>query len=58
MVAGEDQIDTLADIDDHEVEGYLLSADERKLKTLIWDSLNKDWLEEQETKKKIEKKPV
>ncbi|GJP74751.1 hypothetical protein CLOP_g5291 [Closterium sp. NIES-67] len=47
----EEEEDTLSDIEDHEVDGYLLGEEEVKLKTLIWTEMNKDYLEEQEQKR-------
>lgn len=36
--------ETLSDIDDEEVEPYLLSEKEVTLKTAIWESMNTEWL--------------
>ena len=45
--------ETLSDIDDAEVEPYLLTDKEVELKTVIWKSLNKEWIDKQ-----LEKKPA
>jgi transcription factor IIIB subunit 2 len=41
---------SLSDIDDCEVEQYLLTDKEVKLKTAIWESMNQEWLAEQAKK--------
>ncbi|KAH7282832.1 hypothetical protein KP509_35G049400 [Ceratopteris richardii] len=35
--------DTLSDIDDDEVDGYLHNQEEIRLKTIIWTEMNKEW---------------
>ncbi len=42
----DDKSDHLSDIDDQEMEPLLLNADERRLKSIIWNNLNKEWLDE------------
>ncbi|MCO5607098.1 hypothetical protein L7F22_061290 [Adiantum nelumboides] len=42
--------DTLSDIDDNEVDGYLHNQEEIRLKTIIWTEMNKEYLEEQQAK--------
>ncbi|BBM98857.1 transcription factor IIIB 90 kDa subunit [Marchantia polymorpha subsp. ruderalis] len=42
--------ETLSDIDDDELVGYLHNDEEVRLKTIIWTELNKDYLQEQEIK--------
>eukprot|EP00250_Pteridium_aquilinum_P019302 c24385_g2_i1 orf=141-2372(+) len=42
--------DTLSDIDDDEVDGYLHNQEEIRLKTIIWTEMNKEYLEEQQAK--------
>ena len=42
--------ETLSDIDDEEVNGYLFTAEERNLKTMLWEEMYKDWEEEQKKK--------
>jgi transcription factor IIIB subunit 2 len=50
-----DGIETLSDVDDAEIDQLILTEEERKLKTLLWNNLNKEWIQEQQ-KKKREKK--
>ncbi|MCO5570008.1 hypothetical protein L7F22_023723 [Adiantum nelumboides] len=45
-----DKEDTLSDIDDNEVDGYLHNQEEIRLKTIIWTEMNKEYLEEQQAK--------
>ncbi|KAI5073301.1 hypothetical protein GOP47_0011314 [Adiantum capillus-veneris] len=45
-----DNEDTLSDIDDDEVDGYLHNQEEIRLKTIIWTEMNKEYLEEQQAK--------
>jgi len=44
--------ETLSDIDDEEVEPYLLSEKEVALKTAIWQSMNNEWLSKNTQNKK------
>jgi len=44
-VAGQ-QEETLSDVDDEELEAYLLDVDEQEHKSDIWHEVNKDYLEE------------
>ncbi|KAK4787223.1 hypothetical protein SAY86_011056 [Trapa natans] len=39
--------DTLSDIDDNEVDRYLLNEDEKCFKKKIWENINREYLEEQ-----------
>ncbi|ODV97584.1 hypothetical protein PACTADRAFT_47475, partial [Pachysolen tannophilus NRRL Y-2460] len=41
----------LEDVDDNEIDGFLLTAEESDLKTRIWHGLNHDFLKEQQRKK-------
>lgn len=50
-VEEEEDNETLSDIDDDEVKGYLHNDEEVRLKTIIWTEMNKEYLEEQEAKK-------
>ena len=43
-------------MDEDEVNKYILSSEETRIKQLIWNNLNKEWIEEQELKGP--KKPV
>lgn len=50
--------DTLSDIDDKEVEMYLNTEEEVKVKTQLWTDLHKDYLEMMEAKQKeLAKRP-
>ncbi|CAA6668715.1 unnamed protein product [Spirodela intermedia] len=42
--------ESLSDIDDIEVSGYLHSEEEKQLKKIIWEKMNKEYLEEQAAK--------
>jgi len=46
----EDQEETFSDIDDGEVDIFMHSAEESKIKSQIWLELNKDYLEDQSQK--------
>lgn len=46
----DEELETLSDIDDDEVERYLHNEEEVRLKTLIWTEMNKEYLEEQAAK--------
>lgn len=48
----------LSEMEDNEISKYIVSHDEYKLKKLLWEILFKDWIEQQNEKKKIEKKNV
>ena len=39
-----DGIETLSDVDDAEIDQLILTEEERKLKTILWNNLNKDWI--------------
>ena len=41
-----DGIETLSDVDDAEIDQLILTEEERKLKTILWNNLNKDWIQE------------
>ncbi|XP_050285670.1 uncharacterized protein LOC126725175 isoform X2 [Quercus robur] len=43
----DDESDGLSDIDDVEVDGYLNNDEETRYKTIIWEEMNKEYLEEQ-----------
>lgn len=40
--------ETLSDISDGEVERFLLSEDEQRMKKKMWQQLNKKWIEKQD----------
>lgn len=44
------------DIDDEEINSYLLSKEESIMKSLVWHNMHKDWLEEQAIKEKKKNK--
>lgn len=41
-----DGIETLSDVDDAEIDQLILTEEERKLKTILWNNLNKEWIQE------------
>lgn len=53
-VAG-DEAESLSDIDDAEVSGYLHDEEEKRLKTIIWETLNREYLEEEAAKERAAK---
>ena len=44
--------DNLSDVDDAEIDQLILTEEERKLKTILWNNLNKEWILEQQEKKR------
>ncbi|KAK7300535.1 hypothetical protein RJT34_11381 [Clitoria ternatea] len=46
----EDEPESLSDIDDQEVDGYLNNEEETNCKKIIWENLNREYLEEQAAK--------
>ena len=53
--------ESLSDIDDEEIDQYILTDEESTIKCLIWHSMHKDWLNEQfvkEQKKKSRKNSI
>ncbi|CDW72004.1 transcription factor iiib 90 kda subunit [Stylonychia lemnae] len=50
-----DGVETLSDVDDAEIDQLILTEEERKLKTILWNNLNKDWIQEQYEKKRLKK---
>ena len=50
-----DGVISLSDVDDEEIDKMILTDEERRLKKIIWDNLNKDWLKEQKKKKRERK---
>uniref|UniRef100_A0A1J3G5S2 Transcription factor IIIB 90 kDa subunit n=1 Tax=Noccaea caerulescens TaxID=107243 RepID=A0A1J3G5S2_NOCCA len=48
--ASSDESDNFSDISDDEVDGYINNEDEKRYKTIIWEELNREYLEEQATK--------
>lgn len=47
--------DNLSDVDDAEIDQLILTEEERKLKTILWNNLNKEWILEQQEKKRQKK---
>lgn len=45
-----DESESLSDIDDVEVDGYLHNEKEKQFKKIIWEAMNKEYLEEQAAK--------
>ncbi|KAK4372342.1 hypothetical protein RND71_007726 [Anisodus tanguticus] len=45
-----DESDNFSDIDDVEVDGYLLNEQEKRYKKIIWETMNREYLEEQAAK--------
>ena len=48
-----DQSEDQADVDDEEIDEFLLTDEESMLKSIIWHNINKEWIDEQENKEKI-----
>lgn len=51
----EEQEGKLPEIDDDEIDQYILTKEERAIKSIIWHEMHKDWLEEQALKEKKKK---
>lgn len=47
---------TSDEIDEEEIEHYILSKEESQIKSIMWHRMHKDWLEEQEIKEKKKNK--
>jgi len=50
-----DGIISLSDVDDEEIDSMILNEDERRLKKVIWNNLNREWVKEQK-QKRLQKK--
>ncbi len=50
-----DGVISLSDVDDDEIDAMILTEEESRLKKIIWDNLNKDWIKEQRKKKRERK---
>ncbi|GMI85458.1 hypothetical protein like AT3G09360 [Hibiscus trionum] len=48
--ASDDESDNFSDIDDSEVDGYLHNEEETHFKKIIWEEMNREYLEEQAAK--------
>ncbi|CAL5193175.1 unnamed protein product [Lathyrus oleraceus] len=46
----QDESGNFSDIDDHEVDGYIFNEEEKYYKKIIWESANREYLEEQAAK--------
>ena len=46
---------SLSDIEDDEIDKMILTDEESRLKKVIWDSLNKDWIKDQKRKRRDRK---
>ncbi|MBA0632863.1 hypothetical protein Godav_001531 [Gossypium davidsonii] len=46
----DDESDNFSDIDDFEVDGYLHNEEEKLFKKIIWEEINREYLEEQAAK--------
>ncbi|XP_065852522.1 transcription factor IIIB 60 kDa subunit-like isoform X2 [Euphorbia lathyris] len=49
-----DESDNFSDIDDAEVDGYLHNEEEAQYKKIIWEEMNREYLEEQAAKEAFE----
>jgi transcription factor IIIB 90 kDa subunit len=47
QISDNDGIESLSDVDDEEINSLILTEEERKLKTILWNNLNKEWIQEQ-----------
>ncbi|KAF4045984.1 Brf1-like TBP-binding domain [Phytophthora infestans] len=50
-VAKEEAVDTFSDLDDDEINSLLLTREEAEKKKLLWEKMNKDYIQEQEQKR-------
>ncbi|XP_048225660.1 transcription factor IIIB 60 kDa subunit isoform X3 [Ricinus communis] len=48
-----DESDNFSDIDDAEVDGYLHNEEEAQFKKIIWEEMNREYLEEQAAKEAV-----
>ncbi|KAG7379188.1 transcription factor TFIIIB subunit brf1 [Phytophthora pseudosyringae] len=49
--AQEEAVDTFSDLDDDEINSLLLTREEAEKKKLLWEKMNKDFIQEQEQKR-------
>ncbi|KAM7500042.1 hypothetical protein LguiA_024456 [Lonicera macranthoides] len=47
---GDDESDNFSDIDDSEVDGYIHNEQEQQFKKIIWEQMNREYIEEQAAK--------
>ena len=50
-----DGIISLSDVDDEEIDAMILNEEESRLKKVIWNNLNRDWIKMQKQKKILKK---
>ncbi|CAI5735218.1 unnamed protein product [Peronospora destructor] len=50
----EDVVDTFSDLDDDEINSLLLTREEAETKRLLWEKMNKDFINEQEQKRLLD----
>ncbi len=43
--------ETLSDIDENEIQQFILTPEESALKSMLWHHIHRDWIEEQNMKK-------
>ena len=48
-----DGIISLSDVDDEEIDAMILNEEESRLKKVIWNNLNRDWIKMQKQKKNL-----
>ncbi|XP_061989811.1 uncharacterized protein LOC133708369 isoform X2 [Rosa rugosa] len=53
--ACDDESDNFSDIDDLEVDGYLLNEEGKRYKKMIWEEMNREYIEEQAAKEEAAK---
>ena len=47
------EIESLSDLDEDEIDEFILSPEESLLKSIMWHQLNSDWIEKQKIRKNI-----
>ena len=50
-----DGIISLSDVDDEEINTMILNEEESRLKKVIWDNLNREWIKAQKQKRLLKK---
>lgn len=55
MKTDPDGVISLSDVDDAVIDEMILDEDEKRLKKIIWNNLNADWIKEQKEKKRARK---
>lgn len=46
---------SLSDVDDDEINAMILNEEESRLKKVIWDNINRDWIKTQKQKRLLKK---